>query len=184
MESDPTRMCELLVGLPQVNVLGVVDVVDGVLRVHVETRVSRTGCAGCGVIARVKDRPVIELVDLPSFGRPTRLFWHKRRWCCLEKSCPAKTWTEVDVRIGAARMALSDRAGRWVTEQVGRHARSVNEVAVELACDSQTVNAPLFGGVPVRAAGLTRPAIDAFRLSCARSVVRFLSGQGRSGVTS
>ena len=31
-------MCELLVGLPEVNVLGVVDVVDGVLRVHVETR--------------------------------------------------------------------------------------------------------------------------------------------------
>ena len=133
-------MCELLVGLPEVNVLGVVDVVDGVLRVHVETRVSRTGCAGCGVIARVKDRPVIELVDLPSFGRPTRLFWHKRRWCCLEESCPAKSWTEVDVRIGAARMALSDRAGRWVTEQVGRHARSVNEVAAELACDWHTVN--------------------------------------------
>ena len=62
MQSDPTRMCELLVGLPEVNVLGVVDVVDGMLRVHVETRVSRTGCAGCGVIARVKDRPVIELV--------------------------------------------------------------------------------------------------------------------------
>jgi hypothetical protein len=92
--------------------------------------------AGCGVIAQVKDRPVIELVDLPSFGRPTRLVWHKRRWSCLEEPCPAKTWTEVDVRIGAARMALSDRAGRWVTEQVGRHARSVNEVAVELACDS------------------------------------------------
>jgi transposase len=133
-------MCELLVGLPEVNVLGVVDVVDGVLRVHVETRASRTGCTRCGVIARVKDRPVIELVDLPSFGRPTRLLWHKRRWRCLEESCPAKTWTEVDVRIGAARMALSDRAGRWVTEQVGRHARSVNEVAVELACDWHTVN--------------------------------------------
>ena len=76
---------------------------------------SRPGVPGrdvqVGVIARVKDRPVIELVDLPSFGRLTRLLWHKRRWCCLEESCPAKTWTKVDVRIGAARMALSDRAG-------------------------------------------------------------------------
>jgi hypothetical protein len=27
---------------------------------------------------------------------------------------------------------MTDRAGRWVTEQVGRHGRTVNEVAVEL----------------------------------------------------
>ena len=38
------------------------------------------------------------------------------------------------------RMAMSDRAGRWVTEQVGRHARSVNEIALELGCDWHTVN--------------------------------------------
>jgi transposase len=37
-------------------------------------------------------------------------------------------------------MAMSDRAGRWVTEQVGRHARSVNEIALELGCDWHTVN--------------------------------------------
>ena len=35
---------------------------------------------------------------------------------------------------------MSDRAGRWVTEQVGRYARSVNEIAVELGCDWHTVN--------------------------------------------
>ena len=35
---------------------------------------------------------------------------------------------------------MSDRAGRWVTEQVGRYARSVNEVALELGCDWHTVN--------------------------------------------
>ena len=66
-------MCELLVGLPEMNVLGVVDVVDEMLRVHVETRVARAGCGSCGVIARVKERPVVELVDLPSFGRPSRV---------------------------------------------------------------------------------------------------------------
>jgi transposase len=37
-------------------------------------------------------------------------------------------------------MAMSDRAGRWVTEQVGRFARSVNEIALELGCDWHTVN--------------------------------------------
>jgi transposase len=83
---------------------------------------------------------VVELVDLPCFGRPTRLVWHKRRWSCLEETCSKASWTEEDIRVGAARMAMSDRAGRWVTEQVGRHARSVNEVAIELGCDWHTVN--------------------------------------------
>jgi len=35
---------------------------------------------------------------------------------------------------------MTDRAGRWITEQVGRCARSVNEVAKELGCDWHTVN--------------------------------------------
>ena len=35
---------------------------------------------------------------------------------------------------------MSDRAGRWVTLQVGRFARSVSEVAGELGCDWHTVN--------------------------------------------
>jgi hypothetical protein len=35
---------------------------------------------------------------------------------------------------------MTDRAGRWITEQVGRNARSVAEVARELGCDWHTVN--------------------------------------------
>ena len=35
---------------------------------------------------------------------------------------------------------MTDRAGRWVTEQVGRLKRSVNELAVELGCDWHTIN--------------------------------------------
>lgn len=38
MITDPVRMCQLLVGLPSVNVLGVVDLLPDVpLVVHVET---------------------------------------------------------------------------------------------------------------------------------------------------
>jgi transposase len=37
-------------------------------------------------------------------------------------------------------MAMSDRASRWVTEQVGRCARSVNEIPLELGGDWHTVN--------------------------------------------
>ncbi|HVA09349.1 MAG TPA: hypothetical protein VNG12_21665 [Acidimicrobiales bacterium] len=62
MKPDPMRMCELLVGLPEANVLAVVDEVNEMLRVHVETRAARTGCERCGVVARVKERPKVELV--------------------------------------------------------------------------------------------------------------------------
>jgi transposase len=50
------------------------------------------------------------------------------------------SWTGEDLRIAAPRLALTDRAGRWVTEQVGRWGRTVNEVAIELGCDWHTVN--------------------------------------------
>lgn len=62
-------MCELLVGLPAVTVLGLIDDPGGPLAVHVEARAGRPVCAGCGMPARVKDRPLVMLVDLPCFGR-------------------------------------------------------------------------------------------------------------------
>jgi transposase len=92
------------------------------------------------VVARVKDRPCVELVDLPMFGRPARLVWHKRRWVCADADCAKGSWTEADERIAAPRQILTARAARWATFQVGRRARSVNEVAGELGCDWHTVN--------------------------------------------
>jgi len=133
-------MCELLVGLPGVNLLGIEERPGALLRIHIETRAWRVGCVECGVVAQVKDRPIVELVDLAAFGRPSRLVWHKVRWCCPEPTCPIGSWTEENPAIGAARMAMSDRSGRWVTEQVGRHAHSVNEVVTELGCDWHTIN--------------------------------------------
>jgi hypothetical protein len=69
--SRPTLrgMCELLVGLPAVTVLDVEDTATSVV-VHVELRTVKPGCPSCGVVAWVKDRPTVELVDLPAFGRP------------------------------------------------------------------------------------------------------------------
>ena len=48
MEYDPTRMCELLVGLGDVEVLSVDDEGGGPLRVHVRCRAARPPCGGCG----------------------------------------------------------------------------------------------------------------------------------------
>jgi len=138
--SDARRVCELLVGLPDVKVLGVEDRPGGPLAVFVEQAGDRPGCLGCGGRPVVKDRETVELVDLPAFGRQTRLCWRKVRWSCPNGDCAMTTWTWADPRIAAARLVMTDRAGRWVTEQVGRYARSVNEIAAELGCDWHTVN--------------------------------------------
>ncbi len=88
----------------------------------------------------IKDRPQVVLVDLPAFGRPARLVWRKHRWSCQSPACAVGSWTEEALSIAAARLVMTDRAGRWVTEQVGRWGRTVNEVAVELGCDWHTIN--------------------------------------------
>jgi transposase len=124
--TDPTGRCELLVGLPEVTVLGLDDEVGAPLSIHVETRTRRPGCSECGVLARVKDRPVVTLVDLAAFGRPTRLVWHKFRWHGAEPTCPGGSWTDDEPRIATKRLMLSDRAGR-VGHRTGRPSRQDRE---------------------------------------------------------
>ncbi len=130
MSSDSTRMCELLVGLPDVNVLEVVETDVG-WRVTIETRGDRPLCVGCGGAVKVKDRRDVEHADLPCFGRPTVLVWRKIRWEC-SIGCGAKSSTETAAAIAAPRQRLTDRAGRWATMQVGRRGRPVSDVASEL----------------------------------------------------
>jgi transposase len=122
-----------------VSVLAVDDVTDGPIRVVVESLLDQGWCRECGCRAVVKDRDAVEFVDLPCFGRPARLVWRKTRWRCREQECPAGSWTVADPRIAAPRAALTDRAGRWATRQVGKSGRSVSEVADELGCDWHTV---------------------------------------------
>ena len=73
MECDPTRVCELLVGLGDVEVLGVDDEADRPLRVHIRCRQRRPCCGGCGGPVWSKSERGVELVDLPAFERPVRL---------------------------------------------------------------------------------------------------------------
>ena len=54
MESDPTCVCELLVGLPAVTVLGVDDERGALIVVHVESRASRPSCAGCAGVVVIR----------------------------------------------------------------------------------------------------------------------------------
>ena len=140
METNATRACALLVGLPAVKILGVEGLPDQPIRVHIETAAPPPACRECGTLAWVKDRPVVELVDLACFGRPARLMWRKHRWFCPSTACPQGSWTATEPSIAAPRLAMTDRAARWVTEQVGRNGRTVSEVARELDCDWHTIN--------------------------------------------
>ena len=118
MITNRTRLCEVLVGLPDVRVLGVMDTAGEPLVVKIEQRVDRPRCPRCGGPATVKDRDDVSLVDLPCFGRPKRRVWRKHRWACPEVTCPG-SWTGEDPRIASPRMTMTDRSGRWATRQVG-----------------------------------------------------------------
>ena len=139
MEQDPTRICEFVVGLGDVDVVGVNDEPSGPLVVHVRTR-HRPVCGGCGGLVWSKDTSAVRLVDLPAFGHPVRLVWHKHRWFCPATDCSTGSFTEVAEEIAPVRSALTTRAGRWATTAVGRDARAVSDVAAELGCDWHTVN--------------------------------------------
>ena len=139
METDPTRALTWLIGLP-VEFVGAEDGADGEAKVFVRTSTTRGGCPSCGSVAWVKDTADVELIDLPIYGRAARTVWRKRRFVCPASECATKSFTEEDDRIAGPRQRLTSRAARWATEQVGRHGRSVNEVAADLGCDWHTVN--------------------------------------------
>ncbi len=106
------------------------------------------------------------MVDLPVFGRPTRLVWSKRRWVCPNPACAVGAWTEQDPQVASPRCALTTRAARWATVQVGGHGRSVSEVAADLECDWHTVMdaVVVFGQIliddPARFGGVTAVGLD------------------------
>ena len=110
------------------------DEAAGPLELHIRTR-RRPVCGGCGGAVWSKGSTPVRLVDLPAFGRPARLVWHKRRWRCPAVGCPVGSFTEVAEQIAPARAALTARAGRWATMAVGRDARPISDVASELGCE-------------------------------------------------
>ncbi len=127
-------MCALLVGLPDVVVVGVGDWPSW-LRVVVTVGGERPTCECGGAVHRHGVREVV-LVDLPCFGRPTRLVWRKQRWRCT--GC-GRCWCDDDPEIATARCSLTTRAARWATSQVGCHGRAVTDVARDLGCGWHTV---------------------------------------------
>ena len=150
MPSDPMRVCELLVGLPDVTVLAVDDVVGQPLEIRIETRTPRPSCQSCGNTATFY-RPASGGVG-GSAG-----VWSANSVVLAEVSAavpfggvPGPVLDRARPAIGWPRLAMTDRAGRWVTAQVGRSGRTINEVAVELGTDWHTINDTVHAfGVPL-----------------------------------
>lgn len=137
-------MCRALVGLADVEVIGVIAWTVP-MQVHIASTLPRPACSNCGRSARVKQTMRRRLVDLPSFGRPVVTVWRQVRWHCPALACPTGSWMQTDARIVIGQRGITDRAARWACEQVGRHGRSVAEVAADLGCDWHTVNRAVIG---------------------------------------
>jgi len=72
VETDGRRMCELLVGLGEVDLVGVEELAGDRLRVTIRSRGPRPVCGECGGRVWSKGDQSVRLVDLPAFGRPVR----------------------------------------------------------------------------------------------------------------
>jgi transposase len=136
--TDPSEIVQVLVGLKDVRVVHY-ERRGRHVALMVEQTPGAVQCPACGVLAQVKERPVVHYVDLPVYGTPMSLAWKKHRMRCANPECARRSWMLEDHRIAAKNCLLTTRAAKWATVQVGG-GRTVSEVAAELACDWHTVN--------------------------------------------
>ena len=111
----------------------------GALVLDVESCNQLAGCPGCGVIAQGHGRMVVEVIDAPWAGIPTRIRWHKRRWICREHACQTVTFLEHDERMCAPRARLGTRAIRWAIRQLRFEGATIAGLARQLATTWNTV---------------------------------------------
>ena len=97
------------------------------------------GCPGCGVIAQGHGRVVVEVIDAPWAGVPTRIRWFKRRWICREHTCQIATFTEQNHSVCAPRPCLGTRAIRWAIRQLRFEGATIAGLARQLATTWNTV---------------------------------------------
>ena len=109
MITDPQEMNEALIGLGDVNVLGIEELKDSsMLHIVIETKNQTATCPQCGMNAKLKDRLQVELNDLTSFGRKVKLTWIKRRFTCNNDKCSTKSFVEQAPSIANSRLSIAD----------------------------------------------------------------------------
>ena len=86
------------------------------VRIVVEVTDPEGACPRCGVLsARVKERPLVRVKDLPASGQRTELWWRKRRLVCGEPVCATGSFTQQSAAV-PARARLTERLRSRVAE--------------------------------------------------------------------
>ena len=138
---EPTS---LLFGLTEFEVVEVTPIASGV-QVVIEVIAAEGGCPGCGVLsARVKDRPLVRVKDLPACGQRTQVWWRKRRLACIERACAVSSFTQTSTAI-RPRARLSARLREGLARSIAGSNRSVAEVAREHDVGWHTAHGALVG---------------------------------------
>jgi len=113
------------------------------VRILIEMRAWEAPCPTCGVVtARVKDRPVRRIKDLPVAGQRTQLWWRKRRLACVEALCPRRSFTRPSVAV-RPRARVTERLRVRVAEAIAGGNRAVSEVAAEYGVSWPTAHQAL-----------------------------------------
>jgi len=136
--SSYCRRCDLLTGLDGFHVLGA-ESRRGVLFVTIESADRIEGCGSCGVVVIGHGRDEVELIDRPWAVGPVRLIWRKRRWLCVEPSCPVGTFVEINPDVAAPRALLTSRAVAWAVRQMRRENASIAGLARQFKVAWRTV---------------------------------------------
>jgi transposase len=125
---DPTS---LLFGLDEFRVVDVERVAEKVVQVVIETVDVVARCPDCGApSSRIKDRPRVQIKDLPVSGQRVLLCWRKRRLLCLDTGCPRSSFTETTTAI-PPRARLTVRLREQLARAIAGSNRAVLEVAAE-----------------------------------------------------
>ncbi len=121
----------MLFGLDEFVVVDMSRVDDARDRVVIETLAREGACPECGTVsARVKDRPVRRVKDLPASGQRVELWWRKRRLVCLPPTCPRRSFLERAAAI-PPRSRLTVRLREHLAQAIAGSNRAVSEVAAE-----------------------------------------------------
>ena len=141
---DPTS---LLFGLESFRVVDVTRVADAVVQVVIETVAVQQECPDCGTIsARVKQRLLVRIRDLPAADQQVVVWWRKRRLICAEPHCPRRSFTQTAAEV-PARSRLTARLRHQLAQATAGSNRSVSEVAAQYQVAWHTVHKALIAAV-------------------------------------
>jgi len=128
----------------------------GQVKVIIQMRAGEGPCPGCGVLsARVKERPVRRVTDMPASGQRVELWWHQRRLVCAEALCERRSFTQTSDAV-RPRARVTQRLRDQLAVSIAGSNRAVSEVADEYGVSWPTAHRAL---IAAAARWLPEPAL-------------------------